>query len=113
MYQVPAMAFGSMESANAPCCTCGKSVATDSTTMGSSGSPIFDANNGKLVGIVQYGTSDPGTIKDGLAIPGRTTIRAIKEAILNDAVFAADKSERISNEVYAECRDILSTRAGT
>jgi Tfp pilus assembly protein PilF len=72
-----------------------KIVATDSTTMGSSGSPIFDANDGRLVGMIQYGTIEPKMIKAGLSYSGGTTIRVIKEAILSDAATAVDSSRKM------------------
>ena len=73
----------------------GKFVATDSTTIGSSGTPVFDANDGTLLGIIQYGTEDPKQIRGGLAFSGGTTMRTIKEAIVEDAAVAADSSRKM------------------
>jgi tetratricopeptide (TPR) repeat protein len=91
----------------------GKFVATDSTTIGSSGTPIFDANDGRLVGIVQYGTPDPEEIEDGLAYSGGTTIRAIREAILDDAVTAADTSRRMFGEDNVQLAEMYLALART
>jgi tetratricopeptide (TPR) repeat protein len=63
--------------------------------MGSSGTPIFDASDGRLVGIIQYGAGDPKRAKAGLAYTGGTTIHAIKEAIVADAATAADASRKM------------------
>jgi tetratricopeptide (TPR) repeat protein len=57
----------------------GELVLTDSTTFGSSGTPIFDANDGRVVAIVQRGSA--GDVKSGLAYSGGFTLNAVKKAI--------------------------------
>ena len=91
----------------------GKFVATDSTTLGSSGSPIFDASDGRLVGIIQYGTGDPKRIKAGLAYSGGTTMRTIKLEIANDAATAAHSSRKMFLEGKIELAEMYLNLAQT
>lgn len=56
-----------------------KIVFTDSTTVGGSGSPVFDANNGHVVAIVQFGSS--ARPKAGLAYSGGIAMTAVKKEI--------------------------------
>jgi tetratricopeptide (TPR) repeat protein/S1-C subfamily serine protease len=60
----------------------GKIIFTDSTTQGSSGSPVFDANDGKLVAIVQFGSvsTDPPP-KDALRFSGGVSLTEVKKDI--------------------------------
>lgn len=57
-----------------------KIVFTDSTTIGSSGSPVFDANDGRLIAIMQFG-GPRGYKGDGLAYSGGVTMALVKKSI--------------------------------
>ncbi len=62
----------------------GKIVFTDSTTLGGSGSPIFDARDGALLAILQYGTDYSAPIT-GLSYAGGIPAKAVRDAIVSDA----------------------------
>ena len=56
-------------------------VFTDSTTDGASGSPVFDANDGRLIAIVQVGSGRSRDTAGGLSYSGGIAINALKRAI--------------------------------
>ena len=57
---------------------------TDSTTLGSSGSPVFDAESGALVAVVQIGSDQSKPLEDGLAYSGGIALSALKRAIRHE-----------------------------
>jgi tetratricopeptide (TPR) repeat protein len=60
----------------------GKIIFTNSTTSGSSGSPVFDAQDGKLVAIVQFGSSSTNpTPKDALSFSGGVSLTEVRKDI--------------------------------
>src|SRR5262245_52102729 len=56
-------------------------VFTDSTTMGSAGSPVFDADTGQLLSMVQFGSPVGEVPKVGLAYSGGVALSEVKREI--------------------------------
>ena len=74
-----------------------KIIFTDSTTIGSSGSPVFDATDGRLVAIMQFGTTLDGPAEGGFAFSGGVTLAQVRQAILRDAEAAKAKGRLLPN----------------